>query len=63
MIKKSNKVSISIGMIFSTGFQFDIIKDVAATSGLKVEVSFNPWKEALENLRTGKIDVMAMSYS
>ncbi len=46
-----------------TGFQVDIIKAVAAASGLEVRFSFCPWKEALEKLRAGEVDVIAMSYS
>lgn len=45
------------------GFQVDVIKAVAKSVQLEVEVQFTPWNEALKKLSSGEIDVVAMSYS
>jgi len=45
------------------GFQVDVIRAVGTAVGLDVRFQFSEWKDALAMLRSGEIDVVAMSYS
>lgn len=40
------------------GYEVDIIKYIAEKYNLDVEFRFSPWTDALDNLKTGKVDVL-----
>ncbi len=40
------------------GFDVDIIKQIAKAYGFKIEFHFTEWEEALNNLKTGKVDLL-----
>ncbi len=47
-----------------TGFNIDLIRAVAETMGLEIEIRLGPWNEALNNLQQKKIDLITgMAYS
>ena len=45
------------------GYIVDVIHATARAVGMKVTVVLMPWSQALEQLKSGDLDVMAMSYS
>jgi signal transduction histidine kinase len=40
------------------GYEVDIIKEIAEDYNLDVEFMFTPWKDALENLEAGRVDLL-----
>ena len=40
------------------GFDVDVIKHIAKAYGFKIEFRFTEWEDALNNLKTGKVDLL-----